>query len=584
MTSAAPSFDVVIRSGTIVDGTGAEPYVADLAIANGMIAQIGDRLAAGGTEIEANGLLVTPGFVDIHTHYDGQITWESNITPSAEHGVTTIVTGNCGVGFAPCEPGDRNELIELMAGVEDIPEVVLADGLGWDWRTFPEYLDAVERRPHNVDIAAMLPHSALRVFVMGERAVNREKATPADIERMSELAYEAIRAGAIGFGTSRALQQKSTSGEPIPTVRAAEDELLGILQGLRRAGSGAFQALSDFELFTDVVGEFAMLCRLVRQTGIPMSFTLNQKHDDPDRWREIAGLLHEAVNDGLPIKGQVLCRPAGLMLGYDVSFNPFMECPTYMRLSHLPLDERVEQLRRPEIRGAILAEAGPDKPGQWECRFPLTDPPNYEPDPSLSFAATAKTLGITPAELAYDVLLEDDGHRLIMHCIQNYAEGSLDSVHDMMTHPDTVLGLGDGGAHLGLICDASYPTSMLSFWTRDRTRGPKFSVPDAVKALTSQTADVVGLCDRGRLLTGYKADINVIDYDRLRLRAPQVVHDLPTGGRRMIQRAEGYVATLVNGTVTHRDGTATGAMPGHLVRGMQPAPAFTEETSSNVAS
>jgi N-acyl-D-amino-acid deacylase len=567
------AFDLVIRSGTVVDGTGAESYVADVAVTGGRIVEIGPALGPGIEEFDATGMLVTPGFVDIHTHYDGQVTWENNISPSAEHGVTTIVTGNCGVGFAPCRTADHNELIELMAGVEDIPEVVLAEGLEWNWTTFPEYLDVVGSRSYDVDIAAMLPHSALRVYVMGDRAVKREFATKNDIAEMAGLAEEAMAAGAIGFATSRALQHKSTKGESIPTVRAAEDELLGILEGIRRAGSGVFQALSDFELFTEVEAEFAMFRRLVDETHAPLSFTLNQKHDDPDGWREIAGLLHEAVSDGLPIKGQVLCRPAGLMLGYDLSENPFLSCPTYLSQAGLPLTERVEQLGRQDVRAQIIAEAADeDRSGQWDFRFPLSDPPNYEPESSQSIAALALARGVSPAEIAYDLLIQDDGHKLILQTFQNYAAGSLDAVHEMMVHPDTVLGLGDGGAHLGLICDASYPTSMLAFWTRDRTRGPKLSIPVAVKALTSEPADAVDLRDRGRLLPGYKADINVIDYDRIQLHAPHVVYDLPSGGRRMIQHADGFVATFVDGSVTRRDGSPTGNLPGRLIRGVRPEP------------
>ena len=580
MTTATTTYDLVLRNGLIVDGRGGEPFVADLAVKDGRIADIGADLAEGREEFDATDLLVTPGFVDIHTHYDGQVTWENTLAPSSNHGVTTVVTGNCGVGFAPCRPADQVALVELMAGVEDIPEVVMAEALSWNWETFPKYLDVVDSRPHDIDIAAMLPHSALRVYVMGQRAIDREQATEDDIEKMAELTREAIQAGAIGFGTSRALQHKSTRGESIPTVRAHRDELEGILAAMSVEGSGVFQALSDFDLFQDVRGEFAMLRGLVEKTGRPMSFTLNQKHDDPDGWREILGLVEESTAAGHPIKAQVLCRPSGLLLGHHVSFNPFMACPSYQVIADLPFDDRIAQLRRADVRERILAEYGAPEYSEpvekWDRRYFVGDPPSYEPDRSESLTALAAGRNVSPAELAYDALLEEDGRRLIHHFIQNFAEGSLDAVHEMVVHPDTVLGLGDGGAHLGLICDASYTTTMLAYWTRDRERGPRVSLPAAVQALTSSTANAVGLCDRGQLALGYKADINVIDYAHLRLHAPEVKHDLPAGGKRIVQGADGYVATFLNGVATHRRGSATGAMPGRLVRGAQPAPATTE--------
>ena len=565
-------YGLVIRHGLVVDGRGGEPFVADVAVTDGRIAAIGESLGPANDNFDARGLIVTPGFVDIHTHYDGQVTWENSLAPSSNQGVTTVVTGNCGVGFAPCRPDDHNELVELMAGVEDIPEVVMAEALQWNWTTFPEYLDVVDSRPHDVDIAAMLPHSALRVYVMGQRAIDREEATAEDIAAMAELTREAIRAGAIGFGTSRALQHRSTRGEPIPTVRAHRDELLGILQAMSAEGSGVFQALSDFDEFQDVAGEFAMLRGLVDKTGRPMSFTLNQKHSDPDGWRQILSLVEEATADGLPIKAQVLCRPTGLLMGYAASMTPFDGCATYQRLKELPVDERIAELRRSEIRTQILSELAEQPEQPWHLRFPVTDPPVYEPEPSHTLAARAAQCGVSPAEVAYDLMLEDDGRQLIFHPIQNYADGSLDVAYEMMTHPDTVLGLGDGGAHLGLICDASYTTTMLSYWSRDRRRGPKVSLPEAVQALTSSTASTVGLLDRGQLAIGYKADINVIDYEKLQLRAPHLRHDLPAGGKRMVQLADGYAATYIHGIATHLDGKPTGQMPGRLVRGAQPSP------------
>jgi len=569
-------YDIVIRSGTIADGSGGTFYEADVGIRNGTIAAVAPDLERGREEVDARGLLVTPGFVDIHTHYDGHVTWESRIRPSSDHGVTTVVTGNCGVGFAPCRPEDHDTLVELMAGVEDIPEVVMTEGLSWDWEGFPGYLDAVARRPHDVDSAALVPHSALRVYVMGKRAIARESATESDIEAMGRLTAEAIRAGAVGFATSRAIQHKSSRGEPIPTVRAAEDELRGILLAMSSTGSGVFQALSDFELFKDVEGEFAMFRRLVQISGRPMSFTLNQKHSDPEGWRKLLALTERASDDGLPIRAQVMGRPTGLLLGHDITLSPFTGCPTYDSLAQLPLSERVAELRKPEVRKRILGEAyrvaASGRRRNYHFIFELTDPPNYEPEPEHSLAAKAQYLGCTAEELAYDILLVDCGHRLLFEPSQNYAGYSLQPSYEMMQHKDTLLGLGDGGAHCGLICDASYPTTMMSYWTRDRVRGPRLPLPQVVKALTADTADAVGLRDRGRIARGYKADINVIDYDRLRVRMPEVVHDLPSGGRRIVQRASGYVATLVNGVTTYNEGRPTGALPGRCVRGAQPAP------------
>ena len=567
--------ELLIRGGTVLDGTGAPGRVADVLVRGGVIAAVGEGLAVGPDAelIEAKGLLVTPGFVDVHTHYDGQVTWESRMSPSANHGVTTIVTGNCGVGFAPCRPDDHEALVELMAGVEDIPEVVMTEGLEWNWESFGEYLDVVDARPHDVDIAALVPHSPLRVYVMGERAMRREDASEADIARMAELTREALDAGAIGFATSRAIQQKSIKGEPIPTVRAAHAELKGILDAMGETGKGVFQALSDFELFHEVDKEFGMFRRLVAESGRPMSFTLNQKHRDPDGWRQLLALTEQASNDGLPIRAQVLGRPSGLLLGNDLTLSPFTHCPTYAALNELPVEQKIAELRRPEVRARILAEAGQAEFRDYGMIFEMSDPPNYEPDLADSLAERAKRQGCTPQELAYDLLLEHDGRAILFEAAQNYAGGSLQASYEMMVHKDTVLGLGDGGAHCGLVCDASYPTTMLAYWSRDRTRGPKLPVEEVVKALAADTAKAIGLLDRGIIAPGYKADLNVIDYDRIQLRVPEVVRDLPSGGRRVVQQADGYVATIQNGVVTYRDGKPTGEMPGRVVRGPQPTPA-----------
>jgi N-acyl-D-amino-acid deacylase len=419
-------YDLVIRNGRIADGTGSPVFSADIAVADGRIAAVGSGLPAGRTEFDAADLLVTPGFIDVHTHYDGQITWESRVTPSSDHGVTTIVTGNCGVGFAPCRREDHDELVDLMAGVEDIPEVVMTEGLDWTWVSFAEYLNRVDAQAHDVDIAAMVPHSALRVFVMGDRAVRRQHATPADIAEMARLMREALEAGAIGFATSRAIQQRSAHGEPIPTVRAAEDELRGILDAMAEAGTGVFQALSDFELYESVDAEFSMFRRLVAETGRPMSFTLNQRPDYPDGWHDLLARAEQAASDGLPIKGQVLGRPAGILLGHDLTRSPFSVCPTFAALHGLPFAAKIAELRRPSVREKILAESIVLEQRPWNTVFELTDPPDYEPDPEVSsIAARADSAGVTPPELAYDLLLQHDGQRLFLHATQNYLEGSL---------------------------------------------------------------------------------------------------------------------------------------------------------------
>jgi N-acyl-D-aspartate/D-glutamate deacylase len=564
-------FDLVIRDGLVADGDGGDPIVADVAVAGGVVAAVGRGLSAGRREVDAEGCLVTPGFVDIHTHYDGQVMWSDRLMPSSTHGVTTIVTGNCGVGFAPCRPQDRDALIGLMAGVEDIPEVVMAEGLNWSWRSYGEYLEAIDLRPHDIDIASLLPHSPLRVYVMGDRAIRRENATPEDIARMAAIARDAMRAGALGFASSRAVQHRSIDGEPIPTVRAAEDELMGIALALRDTGAGVLQFLSDFHLFRDVEGEFAMLRRLVAASGRPMSFTLQQKHSDPDGWRHLLRLTEAAAAAGLPIKAQVAVRPTGVLLGHALSMTPFSHCSSYKALASLPWWERLARLRQHEVRAEIVEEAerlavSGSAGRDFGRMFVMSDRPDYEPSADRSIASLAARRGVSPQAAAYDALLEEGGHAILFEAAQNYANHTLGATAEMLRHPDTVIGLGDGGAHLGLICDASYPTTVLGHWVRDRQHG-RFSIGWAVKALASDTAAAVGLGDRGRLRPGYKADINIIDPDRVALRKPRVVCDLPAGGRRILQDAEGYRATFVSGVQTYQDGEPTGDLPGQLVRG-----------------
>jgi N-acyl-D-aspartate/D-glutamate deacylase len=562
--------DLVIRGGTVIDGSGRDAFEADVAIDAGKIVTVGSVSARGTEEIDARGKIVTPGFIDPHSHYDAQATWSSRITPSSWHGVTTTLIGNCGVGFAPCEPADRGLLVKLMEGVEDIPEPVLTEGLQWNWRSFPDFLNALEARPFDLDIATQVPHAAVRVHVMGQRGVDREPATEADAKAMALLVVEGIRAGALGFSTSRTINHKTKAGQHIPTLDAEEAELATIAQALP---GGWLQVISDFD---DPEPEFAMLRRLVAQSGRPMAITILQRDAVPEEWRRITGWIAEANRSGLPILGQVLTRPTGIILGFEISQNPFLGRPSYDAIADLPFTDKIAELRRPERRAKILAEDTGDnslrrRVRRWDRMFPMSDPPNYEPSPDDSIAALATRMGRDPADLAYDMLLENNGRALIYRPLSNYTYGNLDTVHDMLAHDATIVGLGDGGAHVGILSDASALTTMLTHWTRDR-KGARFALPWAIRRITRDSAQAIGLHDRGLVATGYKADLNVIDYDRLRVRAPEVVYDLPAGGRRLIQRADGFDVTIVSGTPVNRNGEATGALPGRLVRGAQAIP------------
>ena len=569
--------DLVIRNGLIADGSGGEPFIADIAVAGGLIVAVGPSLAISAQEeIDATGHLVTPGFVDIHTHYDGQVTWENRLRPSSGHGVTTAVMGNCGIGFAPCRAEDRTRLMRLMEGVEDLPEPVLAAGLPWNWTSFPDYLDSLSARQYDIDFAAQLPHSALRVFAMGERGANREAATPPEIALMAELAAEAMEAGALGFSTSRTVNHRASDGSAVPTLTAAEDELTGIALGLKAAGKGVLQLVSDFE---DIDRELPMLRRIVEASGRPLSIAVAQWHNAPERWRAIMDWVGQVNRDGLPVAAQVPGRPIGLLLGFELTMNPFMICPSYQALSPLPVAEKLQALREPELRRKIIteAQAPSDHPAapllrNFETMFVMGDPPNYEPGPDRLLAARARAAGVTPQDLAYDEMLKEEGRAVLILPVMNFVERNLDVTLEMVSHEHTVLGLGDGGAHLGYLCDASLPTFMLTHFVRDRALGNKLTLGAAVKALTVDTARVVGLLDRGRIAPGYKADLNIIDWDRLNLRPPTVAYDLPSGGRRLTQDSVGYIATIVNGVVVYRDGAPTGAFPGRLVRGQQAAP------------
>ncbi|MDT7755647.1 MAG: N-acyl-D-amino-acid deacylase [Mycobacterium sp.] len=574
----ATTADLIIRNGTIVDGLGGEPFVGDVAIADGVIAAVGTVEGSADRELDATGLLVTPGFVDLHTHYDGQAIWSDRMTPSSAHGVTTAVMGNCGVGFAPCRPDDHETLVDLMAGVEDIPGVVMVDGLPWSWETFPEFLDALDARPRDIDVAAFLPHSPLRVYVMGQRGVDREAATAEDLALMRKLAAEAIQVGALGFASSRLTLHKSESGQPIPSFEAGHDELEAIAQGVKDAGGGLIQFVPDL-----VAGDYGPALQTVfdvaEDVGLPVTFTLAIGNAGDPFFVDGLNLVEKANAAGGDITAQIFPRPIGLVIGLELSGNPFILYPSYQEIAHLPLAERVAEMRKPEVRERILA----DRPGggghplmfatqAWDWMFPLGDPPNYEPSMSDSIGARARARGVSPLEEAYDRVLDDDGHAMLLITLANFRDGSLDTVSELLRREDVVLGLGDGGAHYGMICDASFPTYMLAHWARDRATG-RLSVAEAVRKLTSATARVAGLADRGRIAVGYKADLNVIDHAAVTLHNPVIAHDLPAGGRRLDQSADGYVATIVSGEVISEHGVPTAARPGKLVRGRQSAPA-----------
>ena len=574
------TYDLIIRNGTIVDGLGGEPYVSDVAVQDGVIAAVGHVNGSGATrEIDATGLLVTPGFVDLHTHYDGQSIWSERLTPSSAHGVTTVVMGNCGVGFAPCRKEDHDVLVDVMAGVEDIPGVVMTDGLPWSWETFPQYMDALEAGKRDIDVAAYLPHSPLRVYVMGQRGADREPATAEDLAKMRALAKEAIEIGALGFASSRLTIHKTESGSPIPSYDAAREEIEEIARGVVDAGGGLLQFVPDIP-----AGGYQPVLQTVfdvaEDVGLPVTFTLVVANSGDPTWPDAITMVEKAnknAGGGVRFTAQLLPRPIGLIIGLQLSANPFVLYPSYREIAHLPLAERVAEMRKPEVRARILA----DKPGvghpilyvaqMWDWIFALGDNPNYEPNPSDSIGARARAKGVNPMEEAYDRLLDDDGRAMLLVATSNLEKNSLDTVGELLHRDDVVLGLGDGGAHYGMICDASYSTYFLAHWARDRASG-RFTVSQAVRELTSVPARVAGLGDRGRIAVGYKADLNVIDHAALRLHKPVISYDLPAGGRRLDQTADGYVATVVSGEVIAANGVPTQARPGKLVRGRQPAP------------
>ena len=565
--------DVVIRSGTVVDGSGGPTRVADVAVSGGKIVRIGDVPGKGREEIDASGLLVTPGFVDIHTHYDGQVTWENRLHPSSHHGVTTALTGNCGVGFAPCRPHQRETLVRVMEGVEDIPEIVMTAGIPWNWETFPEYLDALSERRYDIDFATQVAHSAVRVYVMGERGELGEPATPEEMRQMTSIVTEAIRAGAFGVTTSRHEGHRTVEGQLAPSINAAEEELLALADGLRQAGTGVFQLVPEGYVGIKPAEDIMRLIRrIAAAAGRPLSFSLVQKPDNPSLVLRLLELTREARADGLEIRAQVFPRPVGLLFGLGLSLHPFRFHPSYVEIHHLPLEQRVAEMRRPARRARILAEhpvhTNPHSVrlvSNFEMSFPLGDPVNYEPEGSQTLQEIARARATTPAEVAYDLLLENGGNSIMLNPMSNFAGGNLETVRKMITDENTLIGLGDGGAHYGMVCDSSYPTTLLSHWARDRKEG-RVPLEWAIKRLSYDNAMAVGLTDRGLLAVGKKADINIIDHERLTLHAPKSVFDLPAGGRRLMQAAEGYVATMVSGHITYRNGEPTGALPGRLVR------------------
>jgi N-acyl-D-aspartate/D-glutamate deacylase len=565
-------FDLVIRGGSVADGTGGPLRTADVGVRDGLIVEVGRVGGTAITEIDADGALVTPGLVDIHTHYDGQATWSPELAPSETNGVTTVVMSNCGVGFAPVRPADHQRLIELMEGVEDIPGTALHEGLPWDWESMPQFLDSLDRRPHRIDVAAQVTHGPLRLFVMGERGAAREPATPEEIAEMGRLAAEAVQAGALGFTTSRTLNHKTSRGEPTPTLTAAREELVGIAEAIGRTGLGVFQLITDFP---DFAYEFGTMRSMAEVSGRPLSVSLTQHHAKPDEWRTVLQAISGANADGLVMRGQVATRAIGILLGLQASINPLAACPSFAAVAGRPMAEQARLLRDPDLRARILDEyrAAPRRlTDNLDRTFALTDPPDYEPPPSASVAAAAPRLGVRAEEQLYDLLLEDDGRRLLYVPVFNFANGDLDAVGEMLQHRHTVPGLGDGGAHVGIISDGSFPTTLLAHWGRQR-RGPRFPIEWLVRRHTHDTAEAVGLLDRGVLAPGYKADLNVIDFDALAPSAPRMVFDLPAGGKRLLQPATGYVQTIVAGTVVRDGGESTGAAPGRLVRGAQPAPA-----------
>ena len=568
--------DLVIRNANIVDGTGADAYSGDIAIDGGTIAQVGGTAGAGKREIAANGAMASPGWVDVHTHYDGQVTWDPVVSPSSWHGVTSIVMGNCGVGFAPVKPSDHNMLIELMEGVEDIPSAALHEGVPWNWESFPEFMDALEAMPRAIDVATQVPHNPVRAYVMGEDAGTDRTSTTEEREKMAAIVAEGMVSGALGFTTSRTKFHRTSSGDHVPSHFADLEELRTIVQSLKSHGDGVIGLLCDFD---EPEKDIAGFRQLAVESGRPLYYLLVQFDEHPDRWRKVLELSRPG-DDGAVIHPQVCPRPVGFFLGLECTFNPFVSRGAYREIADLPLDERVKRMRYPEVRRKILSQVRDHKSnlmqqvtGAFDKMYRLGDPPNYEPSEADSILSIAKREGREPQEVAYDMLLERDGHELIYLPFTNYTDRNHEVILEMLRDEQSLFGLGDGGAHCGLICDATIPTYLLTHWVRDRKRGDRLPLEWIIKRQTRDNANFFGLHDRGVLAPGMKADVNLIDMDRLTLRPPHIVHDLPAGGRRLVQEADGYLATIQSGAVTFEEGTHTGALPGRLVRGRQKGPA-----------
>jgi len=563
-------YDLIIENGLIYDGRGNKPFKADIAISNKKIAKIGVIEEDSKQRIDADGKIVTPGFVDIHTHYDGQATWDPYLRPSTYHGVTTVVMGNCGVGFSPCKPDQRDWLIGLMEGVEDIPGTALHEGIDWEWESFPEYLDALEKKPFAIDVGTQIPHGAVRAYVMGERGINHEIATPEEIGEMKKIVQEAIKAGAYGFSTSRTEKHNDVNGNLTPSITADKDELVEIAKSLGEINQGVLQGISDFY---DFDSEFDIFKTMSKESGRPISITVEQQDARPEWWLQLLDGIEEAQNEGVNMYGQVPPRATGILMGLTATLNPFRFHPSYMEIADLPLEERVKIMNTSEFREKLMKEQGvsinplvDEIVNSFGKMFKLGEPANYEPDPKDSFESLAETSNMTAAEIAYQAMLEKDGRALIYHPLFNYQPGDLSLVEKMLKHPYTISGLGDAGAHCGAISDASFPTTLVQHWSRDRNRGEKLPLEIVIKMQTSETANLLGINDRGVIEEGFKADINIIDYEGLTLHEPEIVNDLPAGGRRLVQKASGYDYTIVSGEVAFIKGEATGALNGRLIR------------------
>ena len=563
-------YDLIIKNGLIYDGKGSEPFEADIGISEEKIVAIGKIEENSIETIDAKGKIVTPGFVDIHTHYDGQVTWDPYLRPSTYHGVTTVVMGNCGVGFSPCKPDQRDWLIGLMEGVEDIPGTALHEGIDWEWESFPEYLDALEKKPLAIDVGTQIPHGAVRAYVMGERGINHEEASKDEITKMKEIVREAVEAGAYGFSTSRTEKHNDVNGKLTPSITAHKTELVEIAKSLGEIDKGVLQGISDFY---DFESEFDIFKSMSKESGRPISITVEQQDARPDWWIQLLDGIEDAQSEGIQMFGQVPPRATGILMGLTATLNPFRFHPSYMEIAEMPLDERVKIMSDSSFRDRLLGEEGvsinplvDEIVQSYEKMFKLGEPANYEPDPKDSFQSLSETSNRTAQEIAYDAMLEKEGRALIYHPLFNYQPGDLSLVEKMLKHPYTISGLGDAGAHCGAISDASFPTTLVQHWSRDRDRGEKLPLKTVIKMQTSETASLLGINDRGILEEGYKADINIIDYEKLTLHEPEIINDLPAGGRRLVQKASGYDYTIVSGAVAFIKGEATGVLNGKLIR------------------